>query len=457
MKKRFLHAKAFAFLCVGLFSQNLFAQQNTAWSTTANIGIGTITVPTNPVRLNVTSNTVGSSGLRFGNFNSASTPSATNGKLLSVNATGDIILTNSLSSVGLSMPSGFAVTGSPVTTTGTLAVTTTLNGLIRGNGSGFVATTVGTGDIANSAVTYAKIQNVTNGRLLGRGSAGAGSAEEINLGTGLAISGGALNVVNIYNSNGTITGPRVVSYNGNGNYLEFRNLNGGRLFLDDGIELSTPNGGITLITDGGDILLNGSGNAVTQTAEVINITSTSSSINLHGGNGISATSNDVNIVVSDNITNSQIHMVAGNMSLMAPVIGVGTATPNGNVKLDVAGKAVIGTGITSYPAGYNLYVSGGILTAKIKAALANGTQWSDYVFENDYKLKSLAEVETFINKNKHLPGVPSADELVKDGGIDMNEMFAKQMEKIEELTLYIIQQNKQIVLMKSQISKLQLK
>jgi hypothetical protein len=56
----------------------------------------------------------------------------------------------------------------------------------------------------------------------------------------------------------------------------------------------------------------------------------------------------------------------------------------------------------------------------------------------------LAEVEAFINLNKHLPGVPSAESLVKDGGVDVNQMFAKQMEKIEELTLYIIEMNKKL-------------
>lgn len=120
-----------------------------------------------------------------------------------------------------------------------------------------------------------------------------------------------------------------------------------------------------------------------------------------------------------------------------------------------AGKVTVGTGVTSTPAGYNMYVSGGILTEKIKAALATSSNWADYVFAKNYQLKPLAEVETFINKNKHLPGVPTADELVKDGGIDMNEMFAKQMGKIEELTLYIIKQNKEIESMKTRISRLE--
>ena len=141
-------------------------------------------------------------------------------------------------------------------------------------------------------------------------------------------------------------------------------------------------------------------------------------------------------------------------------VGVGTSTPgykfevNGNAKFTVA---TVGNGVTSTPAGYSLYVSGGILTEKIKAALATSANWSDYVFDKKYHLAPLSTVEAYVAKNKHLPGVPSADELVKEGGVDMNEMFAKQMAKIEELTLYIIEQNKKIESMEKRVAQLEKK
>jgi hypothetical protein len=97
----------------------------------------------------------------------------------------------------------------------------------------------------------------------------------------------------------------------------------------------------------------------------------------------------------------------------------------------------------SYPGTYNLYVTNGILTEKVKVAVKTSANWSDYVFASDYKLKSIDEVDTFIKKNKHLPNIPSADEVVKEG-IDMATMDAKLLEKIEELTLYIIQLEKRI-------------
>jgi hypothetical protein len=69
--------------------------------------------------------------------------------------------------------------------------------------------------------------------------------------------------------------------------------------------------------------------------------------------------------------------------------------------------------------------------------------WADYVFKKDYKLNSLEEVEKYIQKNGHLPNIPSEEDVLKNG-LNVAQMNAKLMEKIEELTLYSIEQNKQI-------------
>lgn len=95
---------------------------------------------------------------------------------------------------------------------------------------------------------------------------------------------------------------------------------------------------------------------------------------------------------------------------------------------------------------YGLLVEKGILTEKIKVALKNsGSDWSDYVFEPEYKanMMSLEEVEAFTIENKHLPNVPSAEEMVS-GGLDVAETSRVFMEKIEELTLYLIDLNKEV-------------
>ncbi|WP_072921703.1 cell wall anchor protein [Chryseobacterium sp. OV279] len=69
--------------------------------------------------------------------------------------------------------------------------------------------------------------------------------------------------------------------------------------------------------------------------------------------------------------------------------------------------------------------------------------WADYVFQKDYKLNTLEQVEKHIQEKGHLPNMPSAEKVMQDG-INVAEMNAKLLEKIEELTLYSIQQNKQI-------------
>ncbi len=79
--------------------------------------------------------------------------------------------------------------------------------------------------------------------------------------------------------------------------------------------------------------------------------------------------------------------------------------------------------------------------------------WADYVFEPDYKLMPLADVESFLKEHKHLPSIPS-EKVMKEEGIDLAEMNVKMMEKIEELTLYLIQQNKELEKMKAELQTL---
>lgn len=113
------------------------------------------------------------------------------------------------------------------------------------------------------------------------------------------------------------------------------------------------------------------------------------------------------------------------------------------------GKVGVGYGFGSFPntagtvnvSGYNLFVNGGILTEEVRVMLKN--DWADYVFEENYNLLKLEEIEEFIKENKRLPNVPSAQE-VSENGIELGEIATIQQEKIEELTLYLIEQNKLI-------------
>ncbi|WP_461042146.1 hypothetical protein [Spirosoma harenae] len=110
--------------------------------------------------------------------------------------------------------------------------------------------------------------------------------------------------------------------------------------------------------------------------------------------------------------------------------------------------------MTKTPAGYKLYVADGILTEKVKVAVKTADDWSDRVFENGYHLRSLGEVEQFINREKHLPGVPSAADVVKEG-VDVGKMQAKLLEKVEELTLYVIELKKQNELLQKRSDNLE--
>ncbi|CAH0312386.1 hypothetical protein SRABI27_04842 [Pedobacter sp. Bi27] len=88
---------------------------------------------------------------------------------------------------------------------------------------------------------------------------------------------------------------------------------------------------------------------------------------------------------------------------------------------------------------YKLDVNG---KARANEIVVN-TTGADFVFEKDYKLQSLIEVETFIKKNKHLPEIPTAKEMVENG-VNLGELNIKLLQKVEELTLHLIEKDKQL-------------
>jgi hypothetical protein len=124
------------------------------------------------------------------------------------------------------------------------------------------------------------------------------------------------------------------------------------------------------------------------------------------------------------------------------MVGVNTANPT--AQLTVNGTTLIGDpAAVNLPTGYKLYVQTGILTEKVRVSVVNSGTWADYVFGDKYALPSLKDVSSYIKANKHLPGVPAAQEVEKNG-VDMVEMDAILLKKVEELTLYILEQNKRI-------------
>ena len=115
----------------------------------------------------------------------------------------------------------------------------------------------------------------------------------------------------------------------------------------------------------------------------------------------------------------------------------------------VKNNGSVGIG-TLDPKSYKLAVEGTVGARRIK--VTQQADWADFVFESNYKLSSLSEVEKFIIEHKHLPDVPSAKEVAKDG-VDLGEMNKILLQKIEELTLHMIELEKQVKELKNASGK----
>ncbi|PSL44630.1 hypothetical protein CLV51_1052 [Chitinophaga niastensis] len=121
---------------------------------------------------------------------------------------------------------------------------------------------------------------------------------------------------------------------------------------------------------------------------------------------------------------------------------------SGNILMvNGGGNVGIGTNTTN---GYKLAVNGIIGARRVKVEQIT---WADFVFQSNYELPSLQYVENFIQKNNHLPDIPSAQQ-VKEDGLDLGEMNKQLLQKVEELTLYIIELNKRMALQEKKMDAL---
>ena len=116
--------------------------------------------------------------------------------------------------------------------------------------------------------------------------------------------------------------------------------------------------------------------------------------------------------------------------------GIGQSELAERMRISNNGNVGIGTAIPNA----KLAVNGNIRAHEIKVETAN---WPDYVFARDYTLEPLEETEKHIKEKGHLPGIPSAEE-VKANGVDLGEMNSKLLQKIEELTLHLIEKEKEL-------------
>jgi trimeric autotransporter adhesin len=314
------------------------------------VGIGN-TAPQN--KLEITSATTNTSGLRFTNLKSTSTPSTANSLALSVDANGDVILvpaatgglTNPVTNLqvqsGTAGESGLKLNNLPLSTTAgaangkTLSVDATGNVILVTAPAGFT-----------NPVTNLQVQSGTAG-----------------------VSGLILNNVNSASTTTAANG-KALSVDATGNVIL--------------VPVTTP-----VIPAGADVW--------------------------------------------DQLTNGADYLIRNknNKSVM-----IGTVA---------AAKTSID---------YKLYVEKGILAEKVKVSVQ--ANWPDYVFGKNYSLMPLKEVENYITTNNHLPEVPSAEVIAKDG-LDLGKMDATLLKKVEELTLYLIEQNKKIEVLQNELNTLKAK
>lgn len=138
------------------------------------------------------------------------------------------------------------------------------------------------------------------------------------------------------------------------------------------------------------------------------------------------------------------------VSITPHVPGGGTVWAESGSVASYMGEVAVGT--STVPSGYKLAVEGKIRAREIRV---DQDTWPDYVFDKEYELLTLEEVQKHIEEKGHLPNIPSAQEVEKNG-VELGEMDRLLLEKIEQLTLYVLEQQRQLETQKVQLSQLKM-
>ncbi|NQX42742.1 hypothetical protein SAMN05421820_11214 [Pedobacter steynii] len=144
-------------------------------------------------------------------------------------------------------------------------------------------------------------------------------------------------------------------------------------------------------------------------------------------------------------TNSSINFLRGPSYTGG---SISFATDNNTEKMRILYNGNVGIGLSNPLE--KLAVNGKIHAQEIKVDMQG---WPDYVFKPAYRLSPLKEIKTFIDLNHHLPGIPSAEQVEKEG-VHLGDMSAKLLKKIEELTLHLIEKENQLEEQKAEIKDL---
>lgn len=346
----------------------------------------------------------------------------------------------------------------------------TLNGNANATAASFIGTPVNipinfkiggvtAGKITNTSNLFFGYQSGLNGGGSGATNLGIGTNTLTALTTGnsnTAIGGGALQNVTTGTLNLGIGGASLnANTTGTGNV----GLGHGSLFKNVAGNNNT--------AIGRDALYNstGTGNLGLGTVALVNLTTGNSNVSLgfQSGNAVSTGSGNIFIGYQAGFseTGSNKLYISNSLAINPLIKG---EFDNKNLKINLGGSKsqtvgflAVGNFDLAFPMptanSYRLIVQDGIITEKVKVALRTSGDWADYVFEPSYNLLPLEKVEEFVKENKHLPNVPSAEDMSKNG-LDVTQTSAKLMEKIEELTLYMIEMNKEIKALKAENANL---
>jgi len=168
----------------------------------------------------------------------------------------------------------------------------------------------------------------------------------------------------------------------------------------------------------------------------VNLSTTSSYVTVLGFRGWSDDSGGKAHEMA--FTNSDVYLRSG--------LNAGWGTWRKVLIENESGNVGIGTATPSE----KLSVNGNIRAKEINVETAN---WPDYVFDDDYQMPSLIETEAFIKQHKHLPGMPNKEQVAAEG-ISLGEMNRKLLEKVEELTLMLIQEQQKRIGLEEKVNKL---
>ena len=123
------------------------------------------------------------------------------------------------------------------------------------------------------------------------------------------------------------------------------------------------------------------------------------------------------------------------------------------IRVDAAGRVLIGNAtVTQDSPLYKLYVEGGIISRDVKVTANN---FPDYVFDAGYALMTLDELRMYLHINRHLPAIPSASEVAKNGGVEVGDMQLRLLKTMEEQQLYILQLHDELDALKARLKKLE--